>query len=184
MKHKSPNHARRSRPASFLTSPGRGCRCWREADNPLDLSLRHAGNDNSTSRSEDGGNQMRFVRLLIVAMLVPAYAAAHPTVALAQSAAKIVGLGGARCSEFLKEAKADPSIQRDYLAWAQGYMSGILITRPSGVDETLDLLPPGFPPPRQFAFLVEQCAVAPAQSFSDAVEALYKHLRSVGQNRT
>jgi len=128
---------------------------------------------------------MCFIRILFVAMIIHALAAAHSAVASAQSAAKIVGLGGARCSEFLREAKTDPSVQRDYLAWAQGYMSGILITRPSGIDETLDLLPPGFPPPRQFAFLIEQCALAPAQSFSDAVEALYKHLRVVGgQNRT
>lgn len=128
---------------------------------------------------------MRFKGFLFVATLVLAVAVAHPTVVSAQSTAKIVGLGGALCSEFLREAQTEPSVQRDYLAWAQGYMSGILITRPPGIDETLDLLPPNFPISQQFKFLVERCGITPAQSFSDAVEALYKQLRLVGgQNRT
>jgi hypothetical protein len=38
--------------------------------------------------------------------------------------AKIVGLGATTCFQFADDAKQNAAAQRDYLAWAQGFMSG------------------------------------------------------------
>jgi len=73
-----------------------------------------------------------------------------------------------------------PAVQRDYLAWAQGFMSGILLSRPAGIDEQLNLLPLAFPLLEQMRFLHEQCTAFPDLSFSDVVELLYKKLRKIG----
>lgn len=55
-------------------------------------------------------------------------------------AARIVGLGAATCRQFTADAAADPQVRKDYLAWAQGFMSGIILSRPPGVDVGLDLI--------------------------------------------
>lgn len=94
--------------------------------------------------------------------------------------AKIVGLGATSCLQFTNDVKQNPAVQRDYLAWAQGFMSGILLSRPSGVDDGLDLNPPAFGLLKQLEFLREHCAKSPSAAFSDAVEALYRRLRKVG----
>ena len=91
--------------------------------------------------------------------------------------AKIVGLGAATCLQFNEDIRLNPSVQRDYLAWGQGYMSGILMGRPPGVDQGLDLNPPTFDMINQLHFLRDYCAENTSANFADAVEALYKRLR-------
>ena len=54
---------------------------------------------------------------------------------------KIVGIGAASCAHFNEEIARDPRSERDYFAWAQGFMSGVLAQAPLGVDEGLDLDP-------------------------------------------
>ncbi|MDU0954804.1 MAG: hypothetical protein E6614_34085 [Bradyrhizobium sp.] len=95
--------------------------------------------------------------------------------------ARIVGLGAATCRQFNDDVKTNPLIRRDYLAWAQGFMSGILLSRPAGVDEGLDLNPPSFGLIVQLHFMEDQCAKSPSLDFSDAVAALYKRLRQEGK---
>lgn len=95
--------------------------------------------------------------------------------------ATIVGLGAATCQQFNDDVRSNPMIQRDYLAWAQGFMSGILSSRPPGVDERLDLAPPTFPLIRQLDFLGDYCARNSSIDFSDGVAALYKRLREEGK---
>jgi hypothetical protein len=97
----------------------------------------------------------------------------------AQSA-KIVGLGATGCSQFTGDIRQNPNLQRDYLAWAQGYMSGLLQRAPSGVDEGLDLLPPTLPLLKQLQSLRDYCSGNPSKDFSDAVVDLYRRLRSEG----
>lgn len=99
--------------------------------------------------------------------------------ALAQTKQKqrVVGLGATSCPAFLNDALRKPPIQRDYLAWAQGYMSAILLTRPGTVDDGLDLTPPTFPLLKQLEFLRDFCTKHPDESFPDAVDNLYKRLR-------
>jgi hypothetical protein len=98
-----------------------------------------------------------------------------------QLTARIVGLGATTCQTFSQEILSDPRIRRDYLAWAQGYMSAILLSRPSGVDEGLDLVPSSFDLVSQLNFLEQFCATNSVRDFADAVEALYKRLRQEGK---
>ena len=94
-----------------------------------------------------------------------------------QASVKIVGIGSGSCREFLQEVRANSAAERDYIAWAQGYMSGLLIRAPAGVDEKLDLLPPTFPLQKQADFLQAFCSRAGDATFTDAVQALYRSLR-------
>jgi len=59
---------------------------------------------------------------------------------------------------------------------AQGYMSGILLGRPVGIDDGLDLDPPTFSLLNQLKFLEDA-----TMDFADAVEALYKRLQREGK---
>ncbi|MCC2106881.1 MAG: hypothetical protein KDJ40_04570 [Hyphomicrobiales bacterium] len=95
--------------------------------------------------------------------------------------AKIVGLGAATCRQFNDDVRSKPLVRRDYLAWAQGYMSGIILSRPPGIDEELDLNPATFGLVNQLQFLEDHCAKNTSLDFSDAVEALYKRLREEGK---
>jgi len=94
--------------------------------------------------------------------------------------AQIVGLGAGTCRQFTADA-ADPQVRKDYLARAQGFMSGIILSRPPGVDVGLDLNPPTFGLIAQLKFLEEHCARNETSDFSTAVEALYKRLRLEGR---
>jgi hypothetical protein len=94
--------------------------------------------------------------------------------------AKIVGLGATTCLQFTDEVKHNAAVQRDYLAWAQGFMSGIIVGRPPGTDQGLDLNPSTYPLLKQLEFLRDHCVQHPAEDFSDAVKALYKRLRKEG----
>ena len=83
--------------------------------------------------------------------------------------AKVVGIGASACVRFNEEIVRNPNAERDYFAWAQGFMSGILIVGPKGVDEGLDLSPPSFTLNQQAAFLRSFCSSKPNQSFADGV---------------
>jgi len=111
-------------------------------------------------------------RIVLVSCIVPlsASGAEAPT-------AKIVGLGATTCAQFTNDVMKNPAVQRDYLAWAQGFMSGVLIGRPAGTDEGLDLNPPTFSLLKQLEFLRAHCLQHPTEDFSDAVATLYKRLR-------
>ena len=95
---------------------------------------------------------------------------------------KIVGLGATTCYRFNVDVANSPSSRQDYLARAQGYMSGILLSRPTGTDDDLDLVPSTFGLLDQFEFLERFCAGNRTMDYGDAVEALYKRLRQ--ENRT
>lgn len=102
-----------------------------------------------------------------------------PTTVHAQTQ-RIVGIGAASCARFNDEVRANPAVQRDYVAWAQGFMSAVLLTRPPGVDEGLDLIPRNFPLQKQLQFLRTYCAEQPQSDFSEGVKALYRTLRAPG----
>ena len=59
----------------------------------------------------------------------------------------------------------------------QGFLSGILVAMPAGVDENVDLKPPTYPLLRQIEYLLEYCGQRPSEDYSDAVADLYKTLR-------
>lgn len=90
---------------------------------------------------------------------------------------KIVGIGATSCSRYTTEIASNGDAEKNYLAWMQGYMSGIMVGRPSGVDEGIDLLPSAFPLAAQAAFMREFCAKQPKSEFADGVEQLYVRLK-------
>ena len=91
-------------------------------------------------------------------------------------AAKLVGIGAASCSEFLQDAQRDVRELRTYLAWAQGYMSAIVMSAPAGVDDELDLASTKMPLAEQIAFVVNFCNSSPQRDYVDALHALYRNL--------
>jgi len=95
--------------------------------------------------------------------------------------ANIVGFGATTCRQFNDDVRSNPNVRLNYLAWAQGFTSGILLGRPPGVDIGLDLDPQTFGLLKQLQFLEEYCAKNGSQNFADGVEALYKRLRQEGK---
>lgn len=100
------------------------------------------------------------------------------TTAVALESVKVVGIGATTCSDFIREVEARPETERDFFAWAQGYMSGALMRAPSGVDVGLDLAPPAFPLSKQADFLKSFCAQRHDSDFTDAVHLLYRTLKA------
>jgi hypothetical protein len=94
--------------------------------------------------------------------------------------ARIVGIGAATCEEFLRHVEGNPNVQRDYFAWAQGFMSGIILRAPPGRDEQLNLNPSTFPLSKQVEFIRASCGSNSPQNYSDAVISLYIRLREEG----
>ena len=143
---------------------------------------RSDGQDGANARVSHTGGWCRRWLLVLALSSGPLLATAGWQVLQAESQkAKIVGLGATTCQRFSDDVKANPVLRRDYLAWAQGFMSGIILSRPPGVDEGLDLAPVTFDLVGQLHFLEDHCARNAAVDFSDAVEALYKRLRKEGR---
>ena len=90
---------------------------------------------------------------------------------------KIVGIGAANCARFIAEAAQSSEVEKHYVAWMQGYMSGIMVGRPAGVDEGIDLEPTKFPLRAQIQFVHDLCLKNPQSDFADAVEQLYVRLK-------
>jgi len=120
--------------------------------------------------------QWRTRWVVIVLVWIAYFAPSVASPADAQTA-KIVGIGAATCPQFEADISHNPPVQRDYLAWAQGFLSGVLLSRPVGVDQGLDLNPSSFGLMKQLDFLRNHCAGHRADDFSEAVLALYKDLR-------
>lgn len=91
---------------------------------------------------------------------------------------KIVGLGASSCGKYISDIDKEYEINKQYLAWAQGFMNGALVRAPAGVDDGLDLLPESFPVRNQLEFLREWCANNLQSDFSDASFNLFKDIRS------
>ena len=128
-----------------------------------------------------GRNVGRSLGLLILASIASLATGAGLESRAEVPRANIVGLGAATCQQFDDDVKSNPLVRRDYLAWAQGFMSGILLSRPPGVDAGLDLNPATFGLISQLYFLQDYCVKNTSLDFSDAVEALYKRLRQEGK---
>ncbi|MBN8958735.1 MAG: hypothetical protein J0H17_19540 [Rhizobiales bacterium] len=112
--------------------------------------------------------KIRFALCLLPSLMIPASA---------QDPVKIIGIGATTCRQFVHDATTTPATQRQYLAWLQGYLSGIVIGRPAGVDEGIDLIPEDFPLSAQLKFVRDYCLSVPSASFADAIEALFREFR-------
>ena len=116
---------------------------------------------------------MRCVRHIVLAAAVSLIC----TTGVSAQKVKIVGLGASSCANFRKDVETNPQVQRDYFAWAQGYMSGVLIRAPAGVDEDVDLNPSAFPLLKQVEFLRAYCTGEQNADYVDGVHALYRMLK-------
>lgn len=87
---------------------------------------------------------------------------------------KIAGIGAATCRRFNEDVAHSPNAERDYVAWAQGLMSGILLRAPSGRDEDLDLLPPSCPLQKQADFLRGFFGQNPDRNYMEGLLDLYR----------
>lgn len=103
---------------------------------------------------------------------------ASPSSAVFAQAVKIVGIGAGTCAQFSAEIRGDAQTEKNYFAWAQGHMTGLLLRAPPGKDEIVDLAPPRFGLYAQASFLREYCAARPEKDFVDAVHELYRTLRA------
>lgn len=118
---------------------------------------------------------------LSAAIVISVMGSTLPVWGVELSPDKIVGLGATNCAQYTKDTSASVEARREYLAWAQGFLSAVLITRPPGVDDGLNLAPDQLPLQDQASFLQSHCARFPENSFSQAVETLYLRLRTVGK---
>lgn len=119
-------------------------------------------------------------RICIVALL---FCGLSSGPAVAQRAIiKIVGVGATPCRLFLKEAATGSQSQRDYLAWAQGYMSGLVSGSASPRYDRVDLSSDRVSLVRQLEYLRRECEGNPDQSFADVVEALFRFLSAEREN--
>lgn len=92
----------------------------------------------------------------------------------AQSKGKVVGLGAATCQRFKDDVNSNAILRRDYMAWAQGFMSGMLASQPGGADEQINLNPVTYDLVSQLHFLEDHCSQNSALRFSEAVAALFQ----------
>jgi len=97
--------------------------------------------------------------------------------AMAEAKVNIAGIGAASCRAFIKGTESDPQAERTYFAWAQGYMSGLMMRAPSGVDEGIDLLHPSFPLQQQADFMRAFCTGNLQADYADGVLELFRELR-------
>lgn len=104
--------------------------------------------------------------------------------ALAESDAKIAGLGSVTCQRFLDDKKSNAILRRDYMAWAQGFLSGMRVSQAAGIDDQLNLSPVTYDLVNQLHFLEDHCQRNAKQTYSDAVSALYQRLREEGKSES
>lgn len=97
--------------------------------------------------------------------------------AWSQEGAVIVGTGAVPCSRYLADVQGAPMQEREYFAWAQGYMSGLLMRSPAG--EHVDLRHKLLPLLSQVAFVRSYCQANPEKDFVEGVQDLYKALRKM-----
>jgi hypothetical protein len=145
------------------------------------ISCGHIGDAVQPFARLAGRSIGRLLGLLTLSSIALLAVDARPELRAQEPKAKIVGLGAATCQQFNDDVRSNPLVRRDYLAWAQGFMSGVLLSRPPGVDEGLDLNPSTFDLINQLHFLEDHCAQNTSADFADAVEALYKRLREEGK---
>ncbi len=123
-------------------------------------------------------NCLKSHHMRAIAILCSAAAGALPAGPAGAQTVKIVGIGASSCQYFLRETNGKPEAEKNFFAWAQGYMSGLLLRAPPGKDEDLDLAPDAYPLLKQAEFLRSFCTRNPDADFSDGVNDLYRTLRA------
>jgi hypothetical protein len=118
---------------------------------------------------------VRRVRYIAMALLV-AVCCCSDTARPRAQIVKQVGHGAAKCERFTRDVAADMQNIRPYLAWAQGYMSGIIFYAPTGENENVDIGASNLSIPEQIQFLQNYCLDSPTADFGEAAFALFSRL--------
>jgi hypothetical protein len=114
------------------------------------------------------------VIVLGFALVLPGMAArAQPS----GDAALTAGLGNAKCSDFLT---SEGEARAAYIAWAEGYMSGINHAVETYRDTPIPLYGDDtMSAERQLAYMVEHCEISPDAPFFSAAADLFSALSNV-----
>jgi hypothetical protein len=92
-------------------------------------------------------------------------------------ATEIVGLGSQRCREFVAVARNKQSAQAaGYLAWSQGFMSAVNLSRNAHKLHPKKFDQPQFSTEQQFASLSAYCEKNRENSFASAVISVYRQV--------
>lgn len=92
-------------------------------------------------------------------------------------ATEIVGLGSQPCKEFMNVARSGQSPQAaSYLAWSQGFMSAVNLSRNQRKLQPKKFNQTKFTPEQQLATLSAYCQKNRESSFASAVITLYRRL--------
>ena len=141
-------------------------------------SFRHAGftDASETARRLSRQRAHRLSIQLTAGTLLLAVAGSWSGAEAQSTKGKVVGLGAATCQRFKDDVKSNAILRRDYMAWAQGFMSGMLASQPGGADEQINLNPVTYDLVSQVHFLEDHCSQNSALRFSEAVAALFQRL--------
>ena len=92
-------------------------------------------------------------------------------------APEISGLGNAKCADFIKGYDSgNLNAVAPYLAWAQGFMSAINLSRSKRDLSTKTFADKRYSADQQLAYLVSYCKEDRYRDFAGAVINLYIHL--------
>jgi hypothetical protein len=107
--------------------------CWYSegemawADEALELDCDESKPINQIfGRIPDHG-LLRLLLLFMASSIVLIAGGSRREIRAEPQTARIVGLGATTCLQFNEDIRLNLSVQRDYLAWGQCYMSGILV---------------------------------------------------------
>lgn len=89
---------------------------------------------------------------------------------------RIIGPGAATCEDFVRDIRVNPTMEREYFAWAQGFMSGVMLRAPTGVDEDINFNPEQFRVGEQIRAIRLSCIQQPSLQYADVVRAIYRQL--------
>lgn len=116
-------------------------------------------------------------RLMRCIPLVVIYISTFTVAADASKPVEMIGLGIAKCSEFVSEWESDKKAAIPaYFAWSQGFMTSFNMTRNQKKLPTKTFSDNDFAMEKQLAYLVSYCKVNPARDFAAATIHLYMEL--------
>jgi hypothetical protein len=112
------------------------------------------------------------VIVLGIALALPGLAARAET-----DTALVAGLGNTPCSDFVK---ADAAGRAAYVAWAEGYMSGVNANIQQYQDTPIPLFGADtMSAEQQLAYMLDHCKISPDAPFFSAAGDLFSALSNV-----
>lgn len=118
------------------------------------------------------GDRMRRLLLAMTMMLCVSDASAEQI-----KTSREAGVGAIACSQFTADIARDPNMEKDYLSWAQGFMSSFNLLMLSEGSMSRDLS--GTSVDEQRSYIKQYCGTHPGEEYSVAVMKLLATLPNV-----